>query len=425
MRALTLGVTIAQPPTDPSAELTARILVVDDDQANRDSLARRLQRRGFTADTAEDGYRALEAIEANAYDLVLLDVMMPGISGLDVLQQIRQTRPQTVLPVIMATANDGSDDIAAAFELGANDYVTKPIDFTVAMARIKTQLDMGRAVRQVMELQERISLRNAELENALAALKRSTERTQRDLELAARVQATFLPREVPEDARYRAAWRFLPCEQLAGDGLNICPLGPHHVAFYVLDVTGHGAASALTAVTAARMLAPSHDPASILIGPSGVHSPASVLNELATRFSFDANTGQFITCFYALLDLRSGLLDYASAGHPDAILVSADGSTRLLSGTGVPTGLGENYEQQTVRLAAGDRVWLYSDGVIEALDAESQMFGIPRVQESAGQLHREALETAPDTLLGQLKAWQGDGEQRDDVSILVFEWQPT
>lgn len=410
-------------PTDRPIDLPpdTHVLVVDDDESNRESLSRRLRRRGATVDTAADGTEALAAIDARRYDLILLDVMMPGLSGIDVLKTVRQTKPATELPIIMATANDDSADIAHAFALGANDYVTKPIDFAVAFARVKTQLDMGRAMRQVLELQQHLSVRNAELENAMDALRRSSERTRRDLELAARVQATFLPRDLEVDRRYQTAWRYLPCEQLAGDALNVCPLGPHHVAFYVLDVTGHGVASSLTAVTAARMLAPSHDPASILIGPTGVLAPASIMAEMASRFSFDAGTGQFITCFYALLDTRSGLVDYVSAGHPDAILVPADGPPRLLSGTGMPVGLCDVYEQQTTTLNLGDRVWLYSDGVTEAMRPDGVLYGLERLTNTVAELRSEPLATAPDALLRRLAEWRQGGESNDDVSILIFE----
>lgn len=399
----------------------ARILVVDDDEANRESLSRRLRRRGMDVDLAVDGADALARIAETTYDLILLDVMMPGMSGLDVLRRVRETRPPTQLPIIMATANDGSDDIAEALELGANDYVTKPIDFTVALARVKTQLDMGRAVRQVMDLKRDLSLRNAELENAVQALRRSAERTRGDLELAARVQATFLPRQPAGDARFHVVWRYLPCEQLAGDALNVCPLGPHHVAFYVLDVTGHGVASALTAVAAARVLAPAHDPASILVGPDGPAPPSAVMNELTGRFAFDTETGQFITCFYSVLDLRTGQLDYASAGHPDAILVPADGPPRVLAGTGMPIGLGENYDQQTAFVRPGDRVWYYSDGVIEAMHPDGTLYGTAKLMDTLAELRHESLDTAPDTLLQRLADWRGVADPADDISVLAFE----
>jgi CheY-like chemotaxis protein len=116
------------------------LLVVDDNAGNRDLLARRLERKGFRVIGAEDGQRALDILATSKVDLVLLDVMMPGLSGLDVLRRVRETHPPSILPVVMVTARTESEDIVEALELGANDYVTKPIDFPVVLARVKVQL---------------------------------------------------------------------------------------------------------------------------------------------------------------------------------------------------------------------------------------------------------------------------------------------
>ena len=116
------------------------LLVVDDDQANRDLLSRRLERKGFRVITAENGQRALDILATSKVDLVLLDIMMPGLTGLEVLRKVRETQTPSVLPVVMVTAKTESEDIVEALELGANDYVTKPIDFPVALARILAQL---------------------------------------------------------------------------------------------------------------------------------------------------------------------------------------------------------------------------------------------------------------------------------------------
>ncbi|HEV3203653.1 MAG TPA: sigma-54 dependent transcriptional regulator [Gemmataceae bacterium] len=132
------------------------LLVVDDDETNRDVLGHRLQRKGYSVTTVENGYEALELIRCRGFDLVLLDIMMPGISGLEVLKKIRQTRGLTDLPVVMATARDQSTDVVQALELGANDYVTKPYDIPVLLARVKTQLTLKRAVEQIGYLQEEI-----------------------------------------------------------------------------------------------------------------------------------------------------------------------------------------------------------------------------------------------------------------------------
>jgi len=120
----------------------ATILIVDDIAENRDMLSRRLERRGYMTEQAEDGQSALDAISAQAVDLVLLDIMLPDMSGLDVLRQIRETSSRRALPVIMVSAKNESFDVVEALNLGANDYVTKPVDFAVTMARIDTHLQM-------------------------------------------------------------------------------------------------------------------------------------------------------------------------------------------------------------------------------------------------------------------------------------------
>jgi diguanylate cyclase (GGDEF)-like protein len=126
-------------------QMNATLLLVDDDAMNRDALSRRLMRKGYTVLTAESGPAALALVNAHRVDAVLLDVMMPGMSGIETLRRLRQSRSVSELPIIMVTAKDGSDDVVEALDLGANDYVTKPIDFPIALARIRTQVTARRA----------------------------------------------------------------------------------------------------------------------------------------------------------------------------------------------------------------------------------------------------------------------------------------
>jgi class 3 adenylate cyclase len=137
-----------------------RLLVVDDNEMNRDLLSRRLGARGYSVETAHDGTQALERIDASPPDLVLLDVMMPGLSGFDVLKILRTRHSRSELPVIMVTAKDQSEDIVQALSLGANDYVTKPIDFAVTLARTEAHLQLKRATAEVRRLAEGLELRN-------------------------------------------------------------------------------------------------------------------------------------------------------------------------------------------------------------------------------------------------------------------------
>ncbi|MBI2191491.1 MAG: response regulator [Planctomycetes bacterium] len=130
------------------------ILVAEDHEMSRDMLSRRLERRGYVVTGAEDGLKALECIGRQAFDLVLLDVMMPGMDGFEVLKRIRESHDPRELPVIMVTAKDQSQDVVEALELGANDYLTKPIDFSIAIARIRTQLDLKRSEEELKQARD-------------------------------------------------------------------------------------------------------------------------------------------------------------------------------------------------------------------------------------------------------------------------------
>lgn len=141
-------------------EKSSHILVVDDESYNRDLLQRSLSKQGYAVTVAESGLQALELIGSTHFDLVLLDVMMPKIDGLQVLTSIRKSFSMTELPVIMVTALSESEDIAEALNLGANDYITKPIDRTVLLARVKTQTALVDAYQQVSTLAEDVSKRN-------------------------------------------------------------------------------------------------------------------------------------------------------------------------------------------------------------------------------------------------------------------------
>ena len=135
-----------------------RLLIVDDNEMNRDMLARRLARKGYEIAMAESAHGLLQRVKQDGTDLVLLDIEMPEVSGLDALKTLRDAYTAIELPVIMVTAKNQSDDIVRALDLGANDYLTKPIDFPVAVARIGTQLSHKRAQEALKESEERYAL---------------------------------------------------------------------------------------------------------------------------------------------------------------------------------------------------------------------------------------------------------------------------
>jgi class 3 adenylate cyclase len=157
------GESLLPPLRTPSAPLepgSVSLLVVDDNELNRDMLSRRLGSRGFQVSVAEDGASALAMVEKQEFSLVLLDVMMPGLTGIDVLKRLRERFSESDLPVVMATARDATEDVVEALHLGANDYVTKPLDFAVVLARIEAQLTLRRQKQEIEQLARDLELRN-------------------------------------------------------------------------------------------------------------------------------------------------------------------------------------------------------------------------------------------------------------------------
>ena len=142
------------------AEGTDKLLVVDDNELNRDMLSRRLKSRGYAVMTADDGPQCLDLVKGQRFDLILLDIMMPGMSGIDVLKVIRNRYSVAELPIIMATAKDQGTDVVEALTLGANDYVTKPLDFPVVLARVENQLSLKRAMEEIKRLANELEKRN-------------------------------------------------------------------------------------------------------------------------------------------------------------------------------------------------------------------------------------------------------------------------
>jgi sigma-B regulation protein RsbU (phosphoserine phosphatase) len=412
--------------------LPGTVLVVDDDGANRDMLSRRLERKGYAVTVAEDGRRAIELVGQRPFDLVLLDVLMPGLSGLEVLRQLRQSHAATELPVIMATALSESGDVVEALRLGANDFVSKPLDFPVVLARIQSQLALKRAVEEVVRLERSLEQRNQELTGANDRLAEANRRMERDLRAAARIQEALLPRGEPRLPRVRFVWHYQPCEELAGDGLNVFALDDRRAALYVFDVSGHGVTSALLSVTFSRLLSPPSDPSSVLRPDAGRGEsaqvggpmpPAEVADRLNRMFPFDESIEQYVTMLYGVLDATTGAFRYVSAGHPGIAHLPADGPGRIVETRGFPIGLAvRHYDEHALDLAPGDRIYLYSDGIPEATDADGRVFGGDRMLAALDGARAEPLEHAIDSLLAELTQWAGPAGLRDDVSVVAAEF---
>lgn len=371
---------------------THRVLVVDDNEMNRDMLSRRLARRGIAVEAAENGRRALDLVATRRYDLVLLDIMMPDIDGLEVLQQIRRTRTASELPVIMVTAKDQSADVVRALDAGANDYVTKPIDFNVAMARLNTHLTIARLNRE-------LAARVAEIEG--------------ELQVVADVQRRLLPARLPRAADLRFGVHYATSRYAGGDYYDVVPLPDGSVGILMADVSGHGTPSAVVMAMARSVF-------HALPGPAD--EPAEVLHHL-NRHLVDLWEDRFVTALYAVVDSSRRRMRVASAGHLDPILVRMPRRDVVpFHAPGVfPIGVDAfaNIPVSTLELRPGDHLLFFTDGVSERFNPQREMYGVERLGRALAAAAGDDPQRVVSALVADVDAFAAAAPPDDDQTFLL------
>lgn len=281
--------------------------------------------------------------------------------------------------------------------------------------------DAGGEVTHFIGVQSDVTARRL-AQDRLAAANRQM---RRDLEAAARIQKSLLPEVAPAVAGVEVAWAFRPCQELAGDMLNVIPLDEQRLAFFVLDVSGHGVPAALLSFTLAHTLTATPGQ-SCLLQRRGEEweatPPAEVAAELNRRFQLDPAAPQFFTLFYALLTPSTGEVRAVSAGHPLAILVPAEGAPQRLGATGPPIGVSEvaRFTEHELHLEVGDRLAVFTDGLPESLSPTEEELGFERVLQAVERYRGETLQDLVENLAEQGVGW-ARGAPHDDISVVAFE----
>ncbi|HSV44905.1 MAG TPA: SpoIIE family protein phosphatase [Ramlibacter sp.] len=377
-----------------------RLLVVDDNEMNRDMLSRRLQRQGFRVDTAENGQQALDAITASAYDLVLLDIMMPVMNGYDLLARLKGDAVLRHIPVIMITAVDDIESVARCIELGAEDHLPKPFNPVILRARVDSALAKKR-------LRDREQIHAKSLE--------------RELNIGRQIQASFLPESLPQGPGWELAAQFQPARQVAGDFYDAFILPDGRIALVVADVCDKGVGAALFMAlfrSLIRVLAAQNcaepEPATVLVRTMGS------INDYIAQTHSSAN--MFATVFFGVLSPASGELHYVNAGHDAPAIVAPGAQAPLrLAPTGPAVGLmaGQDFRCESTPLAPGALLLAFTDGVTDAGGPAGQMFGEERL---LGLLDSGPHATAAATLeriAAALAAHVADAPRFDDITLLA------
>ena len=250
------------------------------------------------------------------------------------------------------------------------------------------------------------------------ALRTVNNQLKRDLQAAAQIQQAQLPKTLPEADGFRFGWRYRPCQELAGDTLNILQLDSTHVAVYVLDVSGHGVRAALHSFALSQDLRPRQ-------GGPALNLPEQVLGRLNVKYPMEMETGMFFTILYGVLNTATGQFTYAAAGHPGPVLMKKDQPPRIIETHSYPIGVSEDaeYTSKTIQLEAGDRLILYTDGVVEALSSRDIPFGDERFLKILKRNQTQSIDGCLDAVMKSMENWACHVNLRDDLSLIGIEAQ--
>ena len=351
---------------------TARILAVDDDEVNLRVMKGYLDVAGYEFITATNGHEALEILETQDVDIVLLDLMLPGISGYEVCKKIREDAKTMVIPVIMVTAKDTTTDLVRGFITGANDYITKPFNREELLVRIENQLaikqmleaerSMVRELRTERDGYENLFQRSLDIKQKTLQMLAWERLIQDDMDIARAFQDRLMSyhRNVTGVETYVY---YRPLMKLGGDIYDIIEVRPGVLRVFLADATGHGITASLNTV---KILSEYSSIKEVM------QTPEEVLNFLNHRFIELYRDYKIIfTCIIADIDIAHGKLSLVSAGHPQSYLLSGNEVTPLKP-RGPIICLSSIFEYRQVVMPVNNRDLLifYTDGLLELIDSQ-------------------------------------------------------
>jgi sigma-B regulation protein RsbU (phosphoserine phosphatase) len=396
------------------------VLVVDDSAAQRRVLAAMLGAWGYTVSEAETGAQALQLCQSEMPDLVLSDWMMPGMDGIAFCKAFRGLDAPGYGYFILLTSRNGSQDIAAGLDAGADDFLSKPVEASELRARLN-------AGQRILAMQRALEQNNATIAAQLAELRGLYGAVDRDLQEAKRLQQSLVPERFLRVGRGMLAFLLRPSGPLGGDLVGHYRAGPDHLGIFALDVSGHGISAALMAARLAGYLSGTAPQQNVALVPTadgfalrGVMETLHALNDLVLR---EVETDHYFTLMLAHIDMQTGRAEIGQAGHPHAIVLRRDGHIEQGGAGGMPVGLLETavFSTQQVTLSPGDRLVLLSDGVTECANPAGAMLCDAGVASLIAGLPPVPLEQFFAEFEAGLETYAGAADFTDDVSGVVFQ----
>lgn len=364
------------------------ILIIEDNPESLDIMQVRLSANNYKVITATDGEKGLAETAKYLPDLILLDIMMPKMDGLEVCRRIKNNPALPFMPVIMVTAKTDTIDVIAGLEAGGDDYLTKPVDHRSLVARVKSML-------RIKQLHDMVLEQSAQLKN--------------QLKTAAKIQTLFWP-DLSEIKGAANIWAVSqPASYVGGDLYDVIALPDGSVLAYIADVSGKGVPAALFMAALSTK----------------IRAEANLLQDLNSllqavnigMFNLASDEGYFVTVILLRYWPADGKIELIRAGHLNPILVSEKEVREVSHLKGISLGVLDsvNYDSTELRLEAGESLLLFSDGVTEAENETKELFSNDRLIE-----YLQTTQSAPrgKGLLDIIETWRGSAEVNDDLTIL-------
>ncbi|HBN9837725.1 TPA: SpoIIE family protein phosphatase [Pseudomonas aeruginosa] len=387
-------------------KVSATLLIIDDDEVVRESLAAYLEDSNFKVLQALNGLQGLQIFESEQPDLVICDLRMPQIDGLELIRRIRQTASET--PIIVLSGAGVMSDAVEALRLGAADYLIKPLeDLAVLEHSVRRALDRAYLRVENQRYRDKLEAANRELQASLNLL-------QEDQNAGRQVQMNMLPVTPWSIEGLEFSHRIIPSLYLSGDFVDYFRIDERRVAFYLADVSGHGASSAFVTVLlkfmTTRLLYESRRN-----GTLPEFKPSEVLAHI-NRGLINTKLGKHVTMLGGVIDLEKNSLTYSIGGHLPLPVLFVEGQASYLEGRGLPVGLFDDatYDDRVMELPPSFSLSLFSDGILDVLPGAT-------LKEKEASLP-EQVAAAGGTLDGlrQVFGLANLAEMPDDIALLVL-----
>ena len=384
--------------------MKARVLVIDDEAMVRESMVAYLEDSGYQVVAVNSGHAGLEVLEQQDIDLILCDLRMPNLDGLEVLKQVKQRNHQT--PFIVVSGAGVMDDVVQALRLGASDYLVKPIiDMVVLEHSVQRNLDLVDLASQNRNYRDHLESVNRELRTSLDELRS-------DQQAGRKVQMKMLPDPI-KDETLHFSHIIKPSLMLSGDFLDYFPLDDKHYGFYIADVSGHGASSAFVTVLLKNLTY--RLKRNLKRGSSDdLFHPLKVLERINQEL-LDTECGKHLTIVYCVLNLDTLELNYSVGAHFPLPILFSDGKAQYLEGKGMPVGLFRDAQYNSYQLQLPEKFTLtmFSDGILELLTQPSlalkEEYLLNLIEREAG--NHESIK--------QALSLESDEDVPDDVALMT------